>query len=98
MILAHGVCEFVEEHAVNFHAVVADVFFRDGRENIPPQMLVPVAHRRRGIAFMNASALRQFQYLIVVELGLEVFAVAEEIKEFEGGFLGVRDAVFEAVV
>jgi len=46
----------------------------------------------------RARGSRELQYLVVVELRLEVPAVGEEVEELERGLLWARDAVLEVVV
>jgi len=40
LVVAHGLPELLEEHAVDLHPLVADGCFLDHRENIRPQVLV----------------------------------------------------------
>src|SRR5712691_898452 len=102
LVLAHGVLEFLEEHAVDLHALVADGLFPDRGNDILAQVLVGAADHYRSCAAAVIAALalgpRELQHLVVVELLLEVFAIGEEVEQLEGGLLRLQDAIFEAVV
>ncbi len=101
-VLAHGVFEAREEHAVDLHAVVADGLFLDAGQDVGAQVLVVavVSHRTVIAAVVGAlhSGARQLQHFVVIELGLEVFAVGKKVEQLEGGFLGPGDAGLDGVV
>ena len=52
----------------------------------------------RGIAALPGPRARQFQHLVVVELGLEVCAVAEEVEQLERGLVRPGDRRLQVVV
>ena len=101
-VLAHGVLEFLEEHPVDLHPLVADGLFLDRGEDVRAQVLVGAHHNHRACvtAVLGALALgsRELQHLVVVELLLEILAVGEEVEELVGGLLRLRDAILEAVI
>ena len=55
LVLAHGVLEFLEEHAVDLHPLVADGLFLDRGEDVRAEVLVGAANHHRACA----SACRQ---------------------------------------
>ena len=52
----------------------------------------------RAVAIAFGPRPGQFQDLVVVELVLEVIAVAEEVEQLEGGFVRLGDGVLEVFV
>ena len=91
VVVAHLVGKAVEEHPINSHPLGADLLLLDRREKVASQVLVGVGIYNRPwiVPFPSASISqpRQFQYLVIVELVLEVLAVAEEVEQLEGGLL-----------
>ena len=59
VVLAHGVLELLEEHAVDLHPLVADGLFLDRGEDVRAEVLVGAAddHRARASAVIAALAL-----------------------------------------
>ena len=98
-VLPHGILEFLEEHPVDLHPLVADGFLHHSREDVAAQVLVGAgASRRPRNAAVALLGRRQSQDFVVVELGLEVLAVAEEIEEFEGFLVRVGDGLLDLLV
>ncbi len=94
LVLAHGIREPVEEHAVDFHALEADGRFTDMGEGVLLHVFITIAGECGAVLFLHTNLQRrglgELQDLVVVELVLEIFAIAEEIEELEGGFLLLR--------
>ena len=101
VVFAHLVGKAVEEHPVNPHPLGTDLLLLDRREEVVPQVLVLASIYNRPwvvpVPITSIAQPRQFQYLVVVELVLEVLAVAKEVEQLEGGLLRVGDDVCGAV-
>ena len=99
LVPAHGALEFLEEHAVDPHPLGTDGLLLDRGEDVPAQVLVGACvegNRFLALSFMGVFIDRQLQHLVVVEPGLEVLAVGEEVEELECGLLGPDDALRQA--
>ena len=57
VVLAHGVLELLEEHAVDLHALVADGLFLDRGEDVGAEVLVGAADRPPGLLRRLPGAL-----------------------------------------
>ena len=101
-VVPHGIGESVEVHTVDLHPLMSDELYLHCGEDVAAQMFVGagIDNRRLVASFFTRffSQLRQFHYFVVVELGLEVLAVAEEIEELEGSLLRVGDIFLYLVV
>ena len=89
-VFPYGLAEPLEELAVDLHPPGADGLLFDRGEDVLAQVFITVPPNRpviTAITFAAPSALRQLQHFVVVELGLEVFTVGEEIEELERRFL-----------
>ena len=88
VVFAHLVGKAVEEHPVNPHPLGADLLLLNRREEVVPQVLVLANIYNRPwvvpVPITSIAQPRQFQYFVVVELVLEVLAVAEEVEQLEG--------------
>ncbi len=101
-VFAHGLLKALKEHPVYFHTFVADGLFLHRGENVGAEVLVgALVHDRPGAAAFVARLARwarELQHLVVVELGLEVLAVGEEVEELEGGLVRLGNAFAQRVV
>ena len=103
LILPHGLRKPVEKHAVNLHPFGADGFFTDIRQIVSALIFVgerEYQRRHRGVpvAAVSPRDPRQRQDFIIIELGLEVFAITEEVEELESRLVPFCDFGFEALV
>ena len=91
-VLAHGVLKFLEEHAVDLHALEANGLLLDRGRGCPRRDARRCRRRLPdlvAVRLLGPLPLRrgELQHFIVVELLLEIFAVGKEIEELEGGLL-----------
>ena len=100
-IVAYSVLEFLEEHPVDLHPLIADCLFSNRRNDVGTEVLVCAVNDYRPFASIRATlALRPWKldHLVVVVFFLEVLAVGKEVEEFVRGLLWLRNAISEAVV
>lgn len=90
--------ETIEEHAVDLHALIADSVFVEGGNQIGSLIVITPPCRWWNSQSLSAFLLAgagQLQYLVVIELLLEVFTVGEEIEQLETGLVPLTDLCFQ---